>query len=198
MATSRICSIPNCGKPHLARGYCKSHYNRLKLYGDPLGGQPLNGSGMAWLLDHAGHPEEDECLIWPFARVSAGYGSLNFSGRSIDAHRLMCMLVNGQPIERNMEAAHSCGKGRLGCVNPRHLSWKTRASNEYDKIAHGTAPRGQNCGKAILTDEDIRKIRSLGGSLTQREIGERFGVGAQAIGKILNGKRWSHTPNVPI
>jgi hypothetical protein len=26
----KTCSVPNCGQPHRARGYCSSHYNALK------------------------------------------------------------------------------------------------------------------------------------------------------------------------
>lgn len=38
MATSRLCSIPDCGKPHRCKGYCVAHYQRFRLYGDPLAG----------------------------------------------------------------------------------------------------------------------------------------------------------------
>lgn len=33
----RVCAIEGCGKPHVARGWCKSHWRRWKVYGDPLG-----------------------------------------------------------------------------------------------------------------------------------------------------------------
>ena len=35
MANSPVCSIPDCGKTHLARGWCAMHYKRWRLYGDP-------------------------------------------------------------------------------------------------------------------------------------------------------------------
>uniref|UniRef100_A0AAU8B7E7 HNH endonuclease n=1 Tax=Dulem virus 39 TaxID=3145757 RepID=A0AAU8B7E7_9CAUD len=31
----RICSVPGCGKPHKAKGYCDKHYQRFKIYGTP-------------------------------------------------------------------------------------------------------------------------------------------------------------------
>jgi hypothetical protein len=34
VATSRVCSIPGCGKPHEAHGYCRTHYRRWKARGD--------------------------------------------------------------------------------------------------------------------------------------------------------------------
>lgn len=33
-----MCSIPECGKKMLARKLCKSHYEKWRKYGDPLGG----------------------------------------------------------------------------------------------------------------------------------------------------------------
>lgn len=37
----RICSIEDCDKLHLSRGYCGMHYRRFRLHGDPLGGNPF-------------------------------------------------------------------------------------------------------------------------------------------------------------
>lgn len=36
MATSRLCSIPDCDKPFNAKGFCQRHYIRFLKYGDPL------------------------------------------------------------------------------------------------------------------------------------------------------------------
>lgn len=33
----RVCSIEGCGRPHEARGWCRPHYWRWSVYGDPLG-----------------------------------------------------------------------------------------------------------------------------------------------------------------
>lgn len=33
----KICSIPECGKPNKARGWCSAHWWRWKTHGDPLG-----------------------------------------------------------------------------------------------------------------------------------------------------------------
>lgn len=38
--TRQPCSIEDCGKPVVARGWCNSHYLRWRNNGDPLGGNP--------------------------------------------------------------------------------------------------------------------------------------------------------------
>jgi len=35
MAAKRICSIPDCGKPHKGYGYCRNHLDRIKRNGHP-------------------------------------------------------------------------------------------------------------------------------------------------------------------
>jgi hypothetical protein len=41
-----MCSIEGCGKPLEAKGYCKAHYRKFKLYGDPLAGRTKRPSGL--------------------------------------------------------------------------------------------------------------------------------------------------------
>ena len=40
MATTRICSIADCGKPVAGRGWCTAHWTRWRRHGDPLGSAP--------------------------------------------------------------------------------------------------------------------------------------------------------------
>lgn len=32
----RLCALPGCHDPHVARGWCRSHYDRWRKHGDPL------------------------------------------------------------------------------------------------------------------------------------------------------------------
>lgn len=34
--TERICSVGGCGKPHVARGYCRNHYTNWNRTGNPI------------------------------------------------------------------------------------------------------------------------------------------------------------------
>lgn len=136
---NRICSIADCGKPTYARDVCKNHYRRVRKYGDALGG-PRTAYRVAqtYFYDVVIPYPGDECLFWPFARSANGYGSLHWHGREEGTHRLACMFAHGPAPEGRNYAAHSCGNGHLGCVNPRHLRWATQKENMLDKIAART------------------------------------------------------------
>jgi hypothetical protein len=130
-----------------------------------------------WLFDHTGH-QGDDCLIWPFTERADGYGAVRHEGRTYLAHRLMCELAHGEPPSPRHQAAHECGKGNKGCVNPRHLSWKTQHENQQDRWKHGTQNIGQR-GK--LTYAERMEIRELRGKVTQAELAKRFGVDRTTI-----------------
>ena len=158
MATSRICSIPDCGKlaPSNRKGWCEAHYTRWRRHGDPLAGGTSKGDAERFYRETVLNYEGDECLIWPFARLPSGYAKMNEG----NVHRKLCEEVHGEPPSPEHEAAHSCGNGKLGCVTKGHLSWKTHLENEADKLAHGTRLSGERHWNAKLTDEQIATIRS--------------------------------------
>lgn len=179
-----------CDKPHYSRGWCHNHYRHWKLYGDPTGSH----SGVSRFLHEVAVTfSSEDCLIWPFARTN-GYGHLVVDGVDHRAHRLVCQLVHGDPPTPTDEAAHSCGKGHLGCVNPRHLSWKTRVENQGDRIYHGTSNRGSRHGLHKLTEADVLQIRRLLPSVSQTEIARQFEVDPSTINNIKSGKNWGWLP----
>lgn len=85
--------------------------------------------------------EGDDCLTWPFPTNSNGYGALTINKKYFIVSRLLCTKVYGDPPTRAHQAAHSCGKGHLGCVAKSHLRWATPAENQADRIIHGTMRR---------------------------------------------------------
>jgi len=231
MATSVVCSVPNCDKPKRARGWCNQHYQRWKKHGDPLTTTHYEGalcsldgcSGKArarglcikhWrrlmiygdptlhIRASKGEPLEflqnvvlphrsGDCLIWPFDRSPSGYARINMldDGTRI-VSRIVCEAINGPPPSSKHEAAHSCGKGHLGCVNPQHLRWATTSENSLDKIIHGTIIRGEDCNLSVLSEDDVRAIRRLKGTMFQREIAALYNVSRPTISMILSRKTW--------
>jgi hypothetical protein len=142
-----------------------------------------------WLVANRDH-RGDDCLLWPFASNCDGYGTFGYQGKLRYAHRFMCELVHGEAPSKKHNAAHSCGNGAKGCVNPRHISWKTASENMHDRTAHG----GGAIGKRGKVPADIaRQIKELRGVKSQREIAEMFGVSRSNVGCIQRGKTW-HNP----
>ena len=142
-------------------------------------------------FDSAASYDGDECLIWPFATAGRGYGCIGVGGTTRYVHRLICEKAHGPPPSPRHDAAHSCGNGHLGCVTKRHLAWKTRSENMNDTIAHGTHNRGARHGLSRLTEDKVREIRSLVGSVTQVAIAARFGICPQHVNDIVHRKRWA-------
>lgn len=184
------CVVDGCPDARWARGFCKKHYDRWTRHGDPsvcLKPMVARGQPMAWLMSHAKH-SDDACLTWPFARFPDGRAHMK-AGKPT---RIMCEKAHGPAPSARHEAAHSCGNGHLACVNPRHLRWATARENAADKIAHGTVIRGETHYAARITSQQVIDIRRLFGSMSQREIAERFGVHLSCINKIVNGNTWRH------
>lgn len=188
-----ICSIENCGKPVRSLGWCHKHYTRNRKYGNPLRlltTEPVEfGALLRWIRDNAGHTGST-CLDWPFRRDRNGYGcNIVWNGRQTSAHRIMCMIVNGNPPTPLHHAAHSCGKGHLGCVHPQHLRWATRTENSADMLVHNTRLRGERIGSAKLSTAQVLAIRAADGTL--RAIAASYGVANQTIFDIKSGRRWA-------
>lgn len=248
MAEAKLCAVEDCDKPAYVRGWCTTHYQRWKKYGDPrLGGwprkmvceatgcdkpvlarglcskhyaeadfrpdclidgchrkarskglcsahrrrerrngsphvviRPNNGECREWLEKHVRHTKED-CLIWPYSRGSNGYGP----------SRLMCEMAHGEPPTLDHQAAHSCGSGHLGCVNPSHLRWATRQENAAEMVEHGRSQRGEVNFNAMLAEDEVRSIRKLIGETSMRRIAQRYGVSPSTIADIAHGRTWA-------
>ena len=188
MRTPRACTIEGCGRQHYARGCCTMHYSRWLRRGNTS--TPISAP-MKFLRETAILYQETNCLIWPFKRDRHGYGIVSIKNRHHVASRMVCKLVHGEPPAPKYTAAHSCGNGKLGCVNPLHLSWKTQKENLADCLIHGTRNFGTRNGSNKLMEDDIRKIRALKGTMFQREIADQFGITRRTVGDILSGRIWS-------
>ncbi len=128
------------------------------------------------------------CLVWPFNRIKNGYGMLRYKGRSSYAHRVMCEMVHGQQPSSRHEAAHLCGNGHLGCVNPNHLAWKTRSENHLDKRIHGTVPNNDWGSRGKLHPVQVAEIRALKGRMNQEQLARKFNISQPTIRDILSGR----------
>lgn len=134
-----------------------------------------------WLHDHKNYPH-DYCLIWPYFRESrVGRGKMQFEGRNGWAHRFMCELVHGPAPADKPQAAHSCGNGDQGCVNPRHLSWANNSQNQLERYAHGSGPSNTTGNKSRFTPTQIAEIQAKYGEFTQTKLADMYGCSLGTI-----------------
>lgn len=194
-----ICSVDNCSAPSRASGYCTKHYLRFRRHGDPLRVKNnIPPRGEIWAFFEAAKSYQgDDCLTWPFSRDGRGYGYLRLRGdgafKKRPAHRAICEAVYGPPPDPTQLATHRCGNGHLGCVSPKHLKWATHKENMEDMVAHNRSTRGSKNPVAKLTADDVRKIRSLLGTMSQPAIARMFGVSQPNISCIKREISWGHT-----
>lgn len=140
--------------------------------------------------------EQTGCWMWCGDFTRGGYGSFFFLGKSERAHRAAYMIYRGE-IADGLVVCHSCDTP--ACVNPEHLFVGTYQENTQDMWGKGRRERGnpkirgtQNKGSK-LTDEDVRKIRSLvEQGKTKAEVGRLFGIRDSHVCKIVQRKSWSH------
>lgn len=182
----------HCGKTVRSLGLCSSHYYRFNKYGDALAIKPKRAApARDWLFESL-RQDTDECIIWPFTRSKDGYARVDIDGVLVFASRYVCEIENGPPPSDRHEAAHTCGKGHSGCINRKHVVWKTHRDNIADKRVHGTLPQGEKHNQAKLTEASVLEIRSLRGLVSRKQIAMRFGVGRSTIDNIIDGVTWRH------
>lgn len=179
MAKGAICSVAGCRNEVYSRGWCASHYNRNRRHGSPTGGRTPPGEALEW-LERTISAASDQCILWPFATNDKGYGMVLFEGKVQGAHRASCALVHGPSPSAAHEAAHSCGNGHIGCINPRHLRWATHAENMRD----GRRPKKP----MKLTAAQAREIAARPPSQFSIHIAEEFGVSISTISRIRRGE----------
>lgn len=144
------CTIDGCSRRHDARGYCSTHYRRWREHGDPhFGGLVISPGGPPDFLKKAILHKGNDCLPWPYARTNEGYGHLTLFGQSLQAHVAVLSSWRRKPYPRAV-AAHLCGNGHLGCINPQHLAWLSQKENLAQRLLHGTYWRFTKAASAFI------------------------------------------------
>lgn len=186
----KVCIFDGCGAPSKSKGYCQKHYLRHRQHGDAsIKLRAANGECMDWMRRHVDYTGE-ACLIWPYSTGGRGDPTVEYDGKMRSACRVMCALVNGHPPTPKHEAAHNCGKGHEGCINPSHLRWATSVENKADKRVHGTHTFGEIHPVSKLTEPEVMRV--IRGSDAPCALARELGVSHTLIIRIRRGDLWKH------
>lgn len=141
------------------------------------------GTAIKWLCEHANF-DGKECLFWPFAKDRGHPACLGYLGKMYKASRLMCALAHGAPPTDLHEASYTCGHSHEGCINPRHLAWKTQSENQRDQAINGRPFYGKQ-GK--LTAAQAADIRAIGDTMRRSDVAKLYGISPQRVTGLLQG-----------
>ena len=116
---------------------------------------------------------EHGCWVWQGYCLPGGYGQVTYRRQSWLAHRLSYFRHYGELPEGDLQIHHRCAN--RACINPDHLEAATPIEN-------------RRAARTKLDPDKAKQIRELGGTLSQGEIAERFGVDRTTVGQVLRGK----------
>lgn len=134
------------------------------------------------------------CWIWTgYIADKMPYGMIGSGGTGpvVGAHRFSWTLFRGV-IPPGMCVLHSCDNPK--CVNPDHLFLGTKTDNNRDRDRKGRQSKGESQGNAVLTEELVRKIRSLyvPRKFSSKRISDLLGLPRPAVNWVIIGRSWKH------
>jgi hypothetical protein len=154
-------------------------------------------------------PGIGNCWEWSGSRWQSGYGVFWVTARRRQrAHRFAWTLTYGAIQPETPFVLHRCDNPL--CVRPSHLFVGTHADNVADKItknrqnaARGddhysrkrpeSVARGEQSGRAKLTEDQVRAIRRrVSEGEGQGAVARTFGVCLATVNDIVNRVYWKH------
>lgn len=163
-----------------------------------------NRTGFRWVPEYEGLYEiNSDGVIYSLHRSGRllkqktdpdGYKSVSLSKRGVKkglrVHRLVLMAFVRMPSEGEI-SRHLDGTKANNCLE--NLAWSTQLENQRDRRKHGTAPIGENHGRAKLCDKHVREIRArVAAGESMGKMSRVFNVGGTTIGHVIAGRTWTH------
>jgi hypothetical protein len=181
------CGYEGCIRTQWARGYCGSHYHKVKNAG-LIDNVRIKGDVRRRF--YASFEVNPETLCWEWtASIRGGYGYLTIGAenKKVRAHRYSYELFYG-PLPQGMKALHHCDVEK--CCNVAHLYAGTSKDNSRDCLARGRHNGQLGTNKPKLSDAMVLNIRIMyaRGGHSMRRLSDIYGVEKSTISGIIKGR----------
>jgi hypothetical protein len=206
----RICSILDCGRPHLARSWCSRHYQFWQQHGHPLPPTTSSLAGEQWrpvvgyegwyeVSDHgrvrrvAGGSGALPGRVLIPQKAGADYRKVNLyrdgQKQQVGVHLVVAAAFIG-PRPPNHECNHKDGNKTNNHLG--NLEYVTSLENSRHASRIGLLRTGELHQNAKLTAAQVAEIRQLYQPWTYstHRLAREFGVCAQTIYNIVHGRIW--------
>lgn len=117
-----------------------------------------------------------------------GHIELQIDGIKRYIHRVVYENIFGK-IPEGLVVRHKCDNPN--CINIEHLELGTHADNVADRVERERSATGVDNGRAKLTEDDVRFIRS-DNTHNNTELSKMFSVDAKVIRNVKSFKSWKH------
>lgn len=214
---NRKCKVPDCGQRHASLGYCARHYQQAK-HGQPLTfppPPPKDLPGEEW-RDVVGW--EGLYAVSSFGRVKS-FDRVTGKARK-QPGRLLAQSTDGggypfvalyhKPRKRYAKVHHLVCEAYIGpkpegaVVNHKNgiktdnrvenLEWVSSSANNRHAYRAGLRPylRGVDGPTTKLTEAQVRYIRAMRGTKTQRQLANELGVDKSTVQSAQVRRSWKH------
>lgn len=131
------CSIPECGRPTLARGWCEAHYRRWRKHGDPL-----YTKRAAWVERHDARDGMKLCSLCGESKPVDGFHVSAACRDGLQQRCIPCQTLRTAQT-RDHERAREIGRKQYA-ADPETARAKRRATyvanrdreREYNRLYH--------------------------------------------------------------
>lgn len=187
-----LCSVPDCDKKYVAKGYCDRHYRHFKKYGKPIK-TIRDVSELGRFNSKIKINLENGCYEWTDKLCVWGYGMFRLkNSKQVKAHRYAYSYVHGE-IPSSKVICHHCDNPK--CVNIDHLFIGTILDNNLDKIKkkRDNVPKGENHFRAVGTIELVTKVKKLLKEINSAiKVAKQLNVAVHFVENIKYERTWKH------
>ena len=122
---------------------------------------------------------------------SKGYLRVQIGKKFYFIHRLVAEKYIPNPSNKE-QVNHKDGNKLNNSAD--NLEWVSNQENRNHAIKDFLHLQGEDCPYAKLNWEAVEYIRANPDKLTQKELGEKFGVARTTISSIVTYRTWKHKP----